>query len=198
MLCALPEGKPSHLQQPIGDDEDAAAETLLGLSQNETSKLQTQSIVPKSQQHLITEPQEQIKAASQGQLVPKSQEMIDSSLQKRPQLPKESDTIVKSSGKESSSLTSGHTVPLEMLTKKGMQRFKAGDNRVRPPKAATKLFGDSKWRHIRLPEVENALEAEDLVVMWGHYHFPEALATGIVVGKLLNFKIEHYDCTCLI
>lgn len=60
------------------------------------------------------------------------------------------------------------------LTKKGSSRLGPGDNRVRPPKAATKLLPDAKWRHIRLPDVQSALEAEDWVVMYAHYRCPGA------------------------
>lgn len=58
------------------------------------------------------------------------------------------------------------------LTAKGEQRMGPGDNRVRPPKAATKLLPEAKWRHIRLPDVESALEGEDWVVMWAQYKHP--------------------------
>lgn len=58
------------------------------------------------------------------------------------------------------------------LTKKGTLRLGPGDNRVRPPKAATKLLPRAKWRHIRLPDVVSALEAEDWVVMFVHFKYP--------------------------
>jgi len=58
------------------------------------------------------------------------------------------------------------------LTKKGALRLGPGDNRVRPPKAATKLLPQPKWRHIRLPDVASALEAEDWVVMFVHFKYP--------------------------
>jgi hypothetical protein len=58
------------------------------------------------------------------------------------------------------------------LTKKGTLRLGPGDNRVRPPKAATKLLPGAKWRHIRLPDVVSALEAEDWVVMFVHFKYP--------------------------
>ena len=60
---------------------------------------------------------------------------------------------------------------LQHLTAKGHVRLGPGDNRVRPPKAATKLL-NSKWRHIRLPTVQAALEAEDWVVMFCHLRNP--------------------------
>lgn len=78
------------------------------------------------------------------------------------------------------------------LTKKGELRLSSKDNRVRPPKAATKLLPEAKWRHIRLPEVEAALEAEDLVVLWGHLRYPKVL-TKEKAESHLNFKFEHYD-----
>jgi len=58
------------------------------------------------------------------------------------------------------------------LTRKGSLRLGPGDNRVRPPKAATKLLPHAKWRHIRLPDVVSALEAEDWVVMFVHFKYP--------------------------
>jgi len=63
---------------------------------------------------------------------------------------------------------------LQHLTSKGHVRLGPGDNRVRPPKAATKLL-NSKWRHIRLPTVQAALEAEDWVVMFCHLRNPGRL-----------------------
>ena len=63
------------------------------------------------------------------------------------------------------------------LTAKGEQRLGPGDNRVRPPKAATKLLPEAKWRHIRLPDVESALEGEDWVVMWAQFKHPSEQTT---------------------
>jgi hypothetical protein len=77
------------------------------------------------------------------------------------------------------------------MTKKGATRMGPGDNRVRPPKAATKLLPEAKWRHIRLPDVQSALEAEDIVVLWGHYKFPEALPRNKAESHL-NFVWRHY------
>lgn len=78
------------------------------------------------------------------------------------------------------------------LTKKGVLRLGPGDNRVRPPKAATKLLPEAKWRHIRMPDVESALEAEDWVVMWAHFTHPDVLPKPKAEG-LLNFRLSHYD-----
>jgi hypothetical protein len=77
------------------------------------------------------------------------------------------------------------------MTKKGATRIGPGDNRVRPPKAATKLLPEAKWRHIRLPDVESALEGEDIVVLWGHYKYPESLPRNKAEGHL-NFVWRHY------
>ena len=66
------------------------------------------------------------------------------------------------------------------LTKKGTLRLGPGDNRVRPPKAATKLLPQAKWRHIRLPDVVSALEAEDWVVMFVHFKYPGMVLYGMI------------------
>lgn len=102
--------------------------------------------------------------------------------------------VVTGNGKKRlflSKLPGGHVD----LTKKGELRFSSGDNRVRPPKAATKLLPEAKWRHIRLPEVESALEAEDLVVLWGYLKYPKLLPKEKAESHL-NFKVEHYDGKC--
>ena len=78
------------------------------------------------------------------------------------------------------------------VTRKGASRLGPGDNRVRPPKAATKLFPEAKWRHIRLPDVESALEAEDLVVLWAHYRCPDVLSRHTAEGHL-NYQLKHYN-----
>ncbi len=87
--------------------------------------------------------------------------------------------------------TSGPLSKSSEMTKKGATRMGPGDNRVRPPKAATKLLPEAKWRHIRLPDVQSALEAEDIVVLWGHYKYPEALPRSKAEGHL-NFLWRHY------
>ena len=83
---------------------------------------------------------------------------------------------------------------LANMTRKGVTRYGPGDNRVRPPKAATKLLPEAKWRHIRLPDVQAALEAEDVVVLWAHYRHPETLSRN-KAEELMNFKMTYYDET---
>lgn len=80
---------------------------------------------------------------------------------------------------------------VKLLTAKGHGRLGPGDNRVRPPKAATKLL-NVKWRHIRLPNIQAALEAEDWVVMYGHLRNPEMLSKD-KMNTMLNFHPSHYN-----
>ena len=80
---------------------------------------------------------------------------------------------------------------MELLTAKGHGRLCPGDTRVRPPKAATKLL-NAKWRHIRLPNIQAALEAEDWVVMYGHLLNPRALSKS-KMKTMLNIHPSHYD-----
>ena len=94
--------------------------------------------------------------------------------------------------KRALSNVSGAIPDLPNITKKGASRLGPADNRVRPPKAATKLLPEAKWRHIRLPDVQSALEAEDVVVLWAHYRFPEALPRSKAEGHL-NFLPKHYE-----
>lgn len=94
--------------------------------------------------------------------------------------------------KRTYSTASGSPPNLPDITKKGSSRLGPADNRVRPPKAATKLLPEAKWRHIRLLDVQSALEAEDVIVFWAHYRFPEALTRNKAEGHL-NFLPTHYD-----
>jgi hypothetical protein len=80
---------------------------------------------------------------------------------------------------------------VKLLTAKGHSRLGPGDNRVRPPKAATKLL-NVRWRHIRLPNIQAALEAEDWVVMYGHLRNPEKLSKD-KMNTMLNFHPSHYN-----
>lgn len=80
---------------------------------------------------------------------------------------------------------------MKLLTAKGHGRLGPGDNRVRPPKAATKLL-NAKWRHIRLPNIQAALEAEDWVVMYSHLIDPGSLSKDKMI-TMLNFHPSHYD-----
>lgn len=64
------------------------------------------------------------------------------------------------------------------------------DNRVRPPKAAAKLVPGT-WRHIRLENAFYARQAEDAVVLWAHYAFPEDMP-GSKAASLMNYEMGAY------
>lgn len=102
----------------------------------------------------------------------------------------ENENDLDTSGDGSKSITMDPDV-MKLLTAKGHGRLGPGDNRVRPPKAATKLL-DTKWRHIRLPSIQAALEAEDWVVMYGHLKDPGSLSKD-KMNTMLNFHPSHYD-----
>lgn len=81
----------------------------------------------------------------------------------------------------------------EGLTSIGIEKFYNGKLAIRPPKDVCNFLRGSWNRNkILVAEVESALHAEDWIVLWGHYRFPNYFSR-IFVDRHLNFDISCYD-----